>query len=220
MASICRRGSPYCGLAEMQDILGFQNFVEGRICCLYLHVRQWDIERRKLRKHAPHWCNGLILQLLQITHRQWTYRNQTVHYKARDGLTERQQHKIMRQCEALLWTDPSVLLPEDRQLLDVDFESLGDGPAVDRQLWISEMEPAVAAAHIADGTDANCPTYPPAPLDTAVGGCTNWPMCESVSVKNCRSGETSFVTFRAKKLRNQVRNRKSDRSFARICNLD
>jgi hypothetical protein len=33
----------------------------------------------------------------------------------------------------------------------------------------------------------------------AVGGCTNRLMCESASVKNCRSGETSIVTFRAKK---------------------
>jgi hypothetical protein len=45
------------------------------------------------------------------------------------------------------------LQPTDWQLLDLDFEYLGDGPAVDRQLWISEMESAVAAARLADGTD-------------------------------------------------------------------
>jgi hypothetical protein len=166
MSSICRRYSPYRHLTEMQDILGFQNLIEGRISSLYLHVRQWDITRRKLGKYAPHWCNGLILHLLQITHRQWSYRNQTVHYKARDGLTERQQLKIMQQCEALLWTDPSILLPSDQQLLDLDFEALGDGPAVDRQLWVSEMESSVAAARIADGTNVDCTSYPPAPLDT------------------------------------------------------
>jgi hypothetical protein len=38
-----------------------------------------------------------------------------VHYKARDGLTERQQLKLIRQCEALLWTDPSILQPSDRR---------------------------------------------------------------------------------------------------------
>jgi hypothetical protein len=79
MSSICRPRSPYRQLAEMQDILGFQNFIEGHISSLYCSMRQWDIGRRKLRKHAPHWCNGFILHLLQITHRQWTYRNQTVH---------------------------------------------------------------------------------------------------------------------------------------------
>jgi hypothetical protein len=166
MSSICRRYSLYRQLAKMQDILGFQNLIEGRISSLYLHMRQWDITRCKLSKHAPHWCNGLILHLLQITHRQWSYRNQTVHSKARDGLTERQQLKIMRQCEALLWTDPSILLPADQQLLDLDFEALGDRPAVDRQLWVSEMESAVAAARISDGTDVVCTSYPSVPLDT------------------------------------------------------
>jgi hypothetical protein len=81
MSSICHRSSPYRQLAEMQDMLGFQNLIEGRISCLYLNMRQWDIDRLKLGKHAPHWCNGLVLHLLQITHRQWSYRNQTAHYK-------------------------------------------------------------------------------------------------------------------------------------------
>jgi hypothetical protein len=52
------------------------------------------------------------------------------HYKGADGLTEEQQHKIMSECEDLLWTDPSILLPEDRSLLCVDFESLGNSPAI------------------------------------------------------------------------------------------
>jgi hypothetical protein len=109
---------------------------------------------------------ALFFSFCKSPHRQWTYRNQTIHYKARNGLTERQQIKIMQQCEALLWTDPSILLPSDRRLLELDFEALGNGPAVDRQLWISEMESAVAAARLSDGTDNDITTNPPAPLDT------------------------------------------------------
>jgi hypothetical protein len=65
----------------------------------------------------------------------------------------------MRRCEELLWTDPSTLLDEDKYLLEIDFESLGDGPATARQAWISEMEAARAAAcfesceDIQDGID-------------------------------------------------------------------
>jgi hypothetical protein len=151
MSSFCRPNSPYLHLASMHDDLGYNNFLEGRICTLYLSMRQLDIERRRLRRHAAHWCNGLILQLLQITHRQWTYRNQTVHYKARDGLTESQQLEIMQHCEDVLWTDPSTLLPEDRGLLEVDFEELGDGPAVARQMWLAEMDAAAKAARVAEG---------------------------------------------------------------------
>jgi hypothetical protein len=151
MLSFCRPNSPYTQLATVTDALGYGNFLEGRICALFLPMRQLDIERRGLRKHAAHWCNGLILQLLQITHRQWNYRNQTVNYKALDGLTETQQLEIMQHCEDVLWTDPSVLLPEDRGLLEVDFEALGDGPAIARQIWLSEMKAAMSAARIDAG---------------------------------------------------------------------
>jgi hypothetical protein len=43
MYSICHPNSPYLQLAEMQDTLGFQNLVEGRISCLYLTMRQWTM---------------------------------------------------------------------------------------------------------------------------------------------------------------------------------
>jgi hypothetical protein len=112
-------------------------------------MRQLDISIRHLQKHAGHWCDGLVLHLLQITHCQWTYRCQTVHYKCADGLTEeQQQHKIMRECENLLWTDPSILLPEDRHLLSADFEALGNSPAIMQQLWISGMEAATSASQL------------------------------------------------------------------------
>jgi hypothetical protein len=169
MLSLCRLNLPYSQLASLHDELGYSNFLEGRICNLYQSMRQLDIERRHLRKHAAHWCNGLILQLLQITHRQWSYHNQTVHYKAKDGLTETQQLEIMQHCEDLLWTDPSFLLPEDRGLLDVDFEALGDGPAIARQMWLEEMKSATSASRIAGGVQLagdDCGRYLDVPVDT------------------------------------------------------
>ena len=144
MSSLLNSSSPYYyPLAISQDKLGFLNFIENRISKLFQSFRQQDITRRHLRRHAPHWSRGLALRLTQIVHRQWTYRNQTIHYKALDGLTEQQQLRIMRDCERLLWTDPSLLLEKDRTLLDMDFEDLGSGPAIARQTWISEMDAAI-----------------------------------------------------------------------------
>ena len=77
---------------------------------------------------------------------QWTFRNGTVHLKGPDGLSPTQQNSLARRCEDLLWTYPSSLLDEDKYLLDIDFEDLGDGAADSRQMWISEMEAALAAA--------------------------------------------------------------------------
>lgn len=171
MSSLCSRKSRYYQLACMVDALGFRNMMEGRIPKLFYSVRVDDILRRRLRKHAGHWCNGLILQLLQITHRQWTFRNGTVHLKGPDGLTEAQQGFLSRRCEALLWTDPSTLLAEDRYLLDVDFDALADGPASERQTWLSEVDAARCAARYADADytdtilDAPDPLLAP-PIDT------------------------------------------------------
>lgn len=140
-------------LAHLIDSLGYVNLLEGRITKLFLTLRQEDITRRQLRKHAGHWCVGLLQCLLQITHRQWTYRNGTVKIRVRDGLiTERQQLLLMQQCEDLLWTDPSALLDDDRYLLDIDFEALGDAPANMRQMWVAEMEAATTAAGVAAET--------------------------------------------------------------------
>ena len=155
----------------MVDSLGFRNLLEGHIPKLFYDVRLADIKRRHLSKHAGHWCNGLILQLLQITHRQWTFRNGTVHLKGPDDLSPRQTTALVRRCEDLLWTDPSTLLDEDRYLLELDFDDLGDGSSASRQMWISEMEAAAAAARTAglDGADdfVDVPVCAaPAPLDT------------------------------------------------------
>lgn len=154
MSSLCRPGSRYIELSAAQDLLGFRNFSEGRIHKLYHCLRQDDIDRRKLSKHSGHWCKNFIIQLLQITHRQWIVRNNTKHFSGADGLSETQQLRIMRECEDMLWKDPDSLLPEDLNLLDIDFESLGDAPAIHRQLWLSEMRAASNAADIARGESA------------------------------------------------------------------
>ena len=61
----------------------------------------------------------------------------------------------MRKCEDMLLTDPNSLLPEDLNLLDVDFESLGKAPAIHRQLWLSQMSAASNVANIACGEPTN-----------------------------------------------------------------
>ena len=71
----------------------------------------------------------------------------------------------MRNCEALLWTDPSALLEEDQDLLEMDFEDLGAGPAIARQTWVAEMEAALAFA-AGDSQVDETQTELEAPVDT------------------------------------------------------
>lgn len=78
VSSLYSQISQYHQLASIVDDLGFLNMMEGRIPKLFYSTHVDDIQRLRLRKHAGHWCNSLILQLLQITHCQWTFCNGTV----------------------------------------------------------------------------------------------------------------------------------------------
>ena len=44
-----------------------------------------------------------------------------------------------------IWVDPEDLLPQDRGLLDEDFDELGSSPAAGA-MWIEAMETAISAA--------------------------------------------------------------------------
>ena len=102
----------------------------------------------------------------------------------------RQTKSFARRCEDLLWTDPSTLFDEDKYLLELDFDDLGDGTAASRQMWISEMEAASAAARnsgIEESDDFAGDTFPapPAPVDTA----------GSIRFRRCRRRWSGLIEY-------------------------
>ena len=152
MQSLLDGDMRYSSLAKLHDSLGWDNFVEGRISVLWLEFRERDIETHNLRSTAESWGKGFIRRLLEITHRQWIYRNSGNHYKV-EGMTMKQHEALMDEVERHAEVDPADLLPENRHLLEVDFGALGEGAAIDRRFWVAEMDAAVAAAsHVARGS--------------------------------------------------------------------
>ncbi len=51
----------------------------------------------------------------------------------------------MQKVRNLIGTDPMDLLPQHRSILHVDYEALGEGTSIDRQLWIAQIESALSA---------------------------------------------------------------------------
>ena len=153
MQSLVGRHSRFGLVAKIHDRLGWDNLVEGRLCSLWLQHREADIVRWNLRSTAESWATGLARRLLELTHRQWIYRNTEVHFVSEGGLTVRQHESLMSRVEEYASTDPADLLPEDRALLEVDFSLLGTGAAREKQYWVAEMASAVAAAdHVKQGS--------------------------------------------------------------------
>ena len=76
-----------------------------------------------------------------------------MHLQVRGSLSQAQHDHLMDTIEDYIHVDPMTLLPEDRGLLEVDFDGLAESAPVDQETWVSEMDTAVsAAAHVRAGS--------------------------------------------------------------------
>ena len=91
------------------------------------------------------WGRGVIACLLHISHKQWLFRNATIHLKG-GGKTETQREENIGRVRELMWIDPSKFLRKHRYLLEDDFAQLGEKSVPDKEYWISSVESVVSAA--------------------------------------------------------------------------
>ena len=136
-------------LAEVQDRLGWDNFIEGRISKVFLSYVQPSLSGQRRKCLSPQsWGTTFITHIISLTHKQGLFRNSHVNFKKLDGLTPAQHDEIFQRVQSLLWTDPAELLDRHKYLLEEDFHQLGAGSSGVRQNWIQSMESALKAAAI------------------------------------------------------------------------
>jgi hypothetical protein len=151
--------SKYKNAAILHDLLGWSNFMEGRIGNIWVHMRKEDIRSRKLLRGGDKWARGLMTRLLQMTHQQWLYRNATVHLKIRDGCTVVQHKNLLKEMGQCINTDPEDLLREHKHLLFTNFRKLANGPAQEKRQWVAEYHAAKSLArHVGKGTKVTLKT--------------------------------------------------------------
>ena len=149
-------GSDYKIFVKYHDILGWQNFIEGRFLTYMVQIQREYLADQDTFRTAESWARGLIEQLLRLTHRQWLLRNALLHFRLSDGRTYVERERLVERILELMWTDPDDLLPMDRALMSEDFTKLAKADAGDQAYWIAETEVAIRAAEHAyqrDNTD-------------------------------------------------------------------
>ena len=140
-------------IACAHDYLGWKNFTHGRISYKYVEIQENHIlaqsSRGRRLKSSPRWASGLVDMIIRITHRQWLFRNEFLHYQHHYGAeSQREYSQIMARINHLhQHTDPDDLLPEDRYLLEQDVGTVAQWNARKRQicLWAAEFETSLAA---------------------------------------------------------------------------
>ncbi len=72
-------------LAIASDRLRWDSFLEGRIAQEWIAFVTPLLRGTRIRPVS--WAKTLITKLLNITHKQWLYRNSCMHYSGQEGLT-------------------------------------------------------------------------------------------------------------------------------------
>jgi hypothetical protein len=133
MKKICLNFPILTQFAIETDLLGWRNFTEARITnTLFIIQEEW-LKTIGSRLSINSWTKQFLIRILNITRRQWLYRNSRIHINHVEGLTLATHEKIMNHTKSLIATDPINLLPQHRSLLQIDFKALGKGQTVDRQ---------------------------------------------------------------------------------------
>ena len=74
-------------LAASQDLIGWRNFMEGRISTHFFSIQQAHLSNMLVRMNASGWTKKLITKILHMSHAQWLLRNFMLH-------DHRSQHRI------------------------------------------------------------------------------------------------------------------------------
>ena len=145
MRRICQNSPALTRFARETDYLGWRNFTEARISKTLFAIQEEWLQQVGSRLSIESWTKQFMTRVLNITHRQWLYRNSRIHIRQIEGLSLAEHEHIMQQVKTLISTDPMDLLPQHQFLLHKDYEALGEGTSADRQIWIAQMESALKA---------------------------------------------------------------------------
>ena len=146
MTEIARHHPYLCHWAHEHDILGWDNFVEGRIGTELIAIQRKQLHDHGSRQHISNWAGTFVSKVLAITHSQWVYRNTKVHLRLVEGKTLIEHDEVMEEVLRLLATHPKDICPQHKSLLEMDFEKLGSGSTADRQYWVANMSSSISAA--------------------------------------------------------------------------
>jgi hypothetical protein len=140
-------------LGSTQDAIGFDNFLIGRLPSLLGDLMSTSLQRTKLRRATPDlWLRRLSHELILLTHKQWTYRNFTVHYKPSGNKTAAEHDIIDQNVLSLMELDPNQLPIHRRNLLTAtNFTKLGSSSVASKLYWIAEVQSALDEAAITAG---------------------------------------------------------------------
>ena len=141
-ASCITMSSNMKAVARAQDIIGWVNFLEGKITGHIKSMQRIHLMQSSSRLNSDDWIKKFLAHLVRISHTQWIFRNLTLHDKQHGHLALLKREELAQELIKLQALDPSDVPPESRFLLDFDVSDLAEGDIGRQELWISTMRAA------------------------------------------------------------------------------
>ena len=132
-------------LARGQDLIGYRNFMEGRITKKFLDIQSHHLMDAEGYLSGYDWVKTFISKILQITHSQWIFRNMTLHDCNGGELRRREAQNMRSEAECFAHMNPMDLKEQDCWLLELDGEKYirGDGHYIDKCYYIAAARAAI-----------------------------------------------------------------------------
>ena len=132
-------------IAESQDMIGWRNFMEGRISSKITSLQRKHLTLTGSRLPVSSWSTRFISTILHITHSQWIFRNFMLHDNAKGYLRLKEHTEAAIQIDALMQCRPSSINADSQFLLEFDTERLLAADIDTQQYWLAAMNAAIAA---------------------------------------------------------------------------
>eukprot|EP00956_Cyclotella_meneghiniana_P019227 scaffold32771_cov65-Cyclotella_meneghiniana.AAC.4 len=95
MCDIASSFPQYSKIAEDIDALGWECFLEGRIPQSLVDYQKLSLRQSDSFWKIRTWSSNCVQYLLNITHRQWLYRNARIYLKKLDGMTTEEHLEVI-----------------------------------------------------------------------------------------------------------------------------
>ena len=109
-------------MAISQDIIGWHNFMEGRISRHFYNIQCVHLAMSSSYLNGKDWTKQFIDRILRITHSQWIYRNVCLHDRKEGYLHHHEMEEMKDKAEELAEINAAELPKESRFLLEMDGE--------------------------------------------------------------------------------------------------
>ena len=138
----------YRRLAVSVDCIGWRRLMEGMISCELVELQKYALVEAHSRMTVDAWAKELVIKLLVITHGQWLYRNVIVHDRMACDLATRRKEEIREALEEQMELGEEGLAEEDRFLLEINLDDLGNSTGEDQTYWLLSLQAAREARQL------------------------------------------------------------------------